>query len=479
MSSSQVLAARERLAARKAAAAAPQAPSVAHPKPAEVSKPKVAPASKAPVPKSTNTAYDDLEKITVSLRNTPKVWDDNHMETINILGFTRQEPADIIHLGKAVFSSISTGTFLSSDVDALVNLAISIIKPDSRTVENAHMLIPLPEKIGHVVHTPTVDAGSGVESARKKAESKIASVRRTIPSASAEARVKLEALVKKLESDLNNMGTTESPDNTTQGVQVEEAFAYAYLAAYCMRLPGKTPSSWVEKLETAKRRFANWYDHRSAFLESFTISEDHASALKDALARKQEWISTWIVWVAYNESENKDMNPNAKGMLRYLATQMYSYTALHAYSYIVQIQSESGVSFKVLLSQLDCPATRSAVREVANIIRKYEITEAHPERKTYFRYARVWDSGYFSSLQTSQCKILARVAGRTQQMLSSKADGSDPTGAYALKNMDPKLIKTLDEVSDRLFEVIMEATTNDEQSGGIWKNSVLLNRPSN
>ncbi|DBA37207.1 TPA_asm: N [Triticum alphacytorhabdovirus 1] len=472
MATNRIAAAKEMLKARREAAAGAQkaTATVTAPKPIDPVKPVVQ--AKAPVPKGKSNEYDDLDKVTVSLRNTPKVWSDDHLKQINIIKFEHQTAESIIHLGQSAFASIRDGTFLSSDIDVLVNLAISLIKPESRTGNDIYVLNSPPEGYGKIIDTPTVEAGSGVETTRKVTERKLASINRTIAQAKGESLEKLQAAKEKLEKQL----TDETPADPPQGVRTEEAYAYAYLAAYCMRLPGKTPNSWVDKLDVAKRRFTNWYDHTSTFLTNFTMTEDAASKLKDALARKQEWVSTWIMWISYNESENKDLNPNTGGMLKYLATQMYSYTALHAYSYIVQIQSESGISFKILLSQLDCPATRSAVKEVANIIRNYEVTEAHPDRKTYFRYARVWDAGYFSSLQTSQCKILARVAGRTQQMLSSKADGSDPTGAYALKNMDPKLIESLDAVSDRLFEVIMEASTNDDKSGGIWKNTVILTK---
>nr|DBA37146.1 TPA_asm: N [Pogostemom alphacytorhabdovirus 3_Pog] len=416
-----------------------------------------------------NTKYDDLDDVRVTLTNVPKIWEDSELSSIKVYDVDRLSPTDIIQHGQAVFKRIEEEKFTTSDVDIILALAVSLLEPGCSLKEPVYILEKPDEGKGNKYKRVNVEASETTARDNLKKAQQLERMREKHSQAKTEAeKLRLESVMKKLESAI---ATSDSAgDSSSEPVDVansDEAYVYPYLAAYTLRLYGKTPEAWCDKLELAKKRAATWYNITGGLVENLVISNKQAAFIRESMARKPEVCSTWVLWCAYTENNPSKLSSTSAGMMKYLSTQMYSYTGMHAYSFIVQIQLETGVSFKTLLSELDCPATRSAVREVANVIRRYEVTAAHPKRTTYFRYARVWDPGYFSSIQTSNCKMLAYVVAQVRKSIAGGM--SSPTDIFALKGLDEKFIATLDIVADNLYDIIIANTTQDSESGSIWK----------
>ncbi|DAF42284.1 TPA_asm: N [Asclepias syriaca virus 1] len=414
--------------------------------------------------KQQESKYGDLDSVKVTLNNAPKVWNDKDLKSIKIYEVSQLSRDDILRLGNHVFNSIAEGTFTTSDVDIILALAVSLLEPGCDSNNPVYILEPLPEGYGNAFKDVNIARSEARAESLSEAANTLNRLREQHSTAEGESKKKLAGVISRLEARVASEETqTDLPVSNA-----EDVFIFPYAAAYMMRLYGKTPDVWSEKIELAKRRAATWYDMSEENMEIFSVTSEQAMIIRESMSRKPEIVSTWVMWCAYAENNSSRLAQSSFGMLKYLANQMFAYTAMHAYSFVIQIQAETGVSFKLLLTELDCPATRAGVREIANIIRTYELTEAHPNRKTYFRYARVWDSGYFSSIQTSNCKMLAYVVAKVRKSLSTQGM-SNPTDIYALKSLDSKLMGTLDVVADNLYDMIIRNTTEDEESGSIWK----------
>nr|DAF42332.1 TPA_asm: N [Lotus corniculatus virus 1] len=413
--------------------------------------------------------FKDLTSVTVSLTSKPKPWKDSEIKSIRIANVKQLDPTEAIAIGTEAITSIRNGKVTSRTIDQLLALAVSIFSPSSVSSTPNYTLIPLPDSIGNRVREADCDLTSQIEMAANELTERIYKVKTRIDKTSAqggnvEKLQELEAKLSKQLADIKENGTNDTNINID-----EDAYAYTYLAAYIMRLAGKTAAVWADKLELAKSRFNTWYGGEPTVLDNIDIDAETAEKIREGMARRPDCIATWVLWAAYNENENPKMDSNDSGMLRYLVTQMYSYTGMHAYASIMQLQIEHNVTFSFLLDELNCPVTRKAVHEIADIIRHHEVTEVHSDRKTYFRYARVWDSGYFVNLQSKNCTVLGYTVAKTRKMLSSNSVTSDPTQAYAFKGMDEKLKTSLNAVADRLYDKIMAHATQDEESGDVWK----------
>ncbi|DBA37184.1 TPA_asm: N [Rubus alphacytorhabdovirus 1] len=405
--------------------------------------------------------YRDLSKVSISLKNSPKVWKDDHLSSIEIVEVKQLTATDAIAIGKSVFSHIEDNSYLSSHLDDLLALAVSLFSPGYSGTRMKSMLTDIKGHAGKPIAIASTDSGSGVQETKAKENKVLASLERTLKSTTDLNVIEnLKKAIEKIKAE------GEVPQEDSDEVDVNEAFAYTFMAAYCMRLYCKTAANWVDKMDAAKKRFKGWYNCSSDFMDKFSMNEVDASSLRDALTRRPEWCSTWVLWVAHAESTSS-FGKNEKGMLRYLATLPFSYTAMHAYPNIIEIHTLTGVTFDKILAQLDCPITRAGCTEVANIMRNHEIMEGSDRTSTYFRYARVWDPGYFHKLQTSSCQVLAYVTAACKKMLSTNAN-SDPTDIYALRGMDPAQKATLDAVAERLYNYLMDLATNDGESGQIW-----------
>ncbi|AJG39174.1 nucleocapsid [Wuhan Insect virus 4] len=413
--------------------------------------------------------YHDLAETRVSLKSTPKDWKDEDIKNVNIYGVKQLSISEIVRLGSNVFESISKSQFTSSHVDILLSLAVSLLEPGSTAETEKYVLIPLPSTVGNPIKNVSITASEAKSKEVSLFETRLKAARRNYETADESKKEKLAGMIEQLEADIaTSQSSTKGAEKEVKPSNAEDAFVYSYMAAYFLRLYNKTSEAVVTKLEVAKKRAATWYDLPSNALDEIDLSADQASIIREAMSKKPEINKTWVLWCAYNENENKNLSQNAIGMLRYLAIQMFAYTSMHAYSFVVQMQTETGVSFRDILTELCCSATRAGVDQIAKILREYELTEGHPDRKTYFRYARVWDSGYFTSLQTSNCKMLAYVAAKTMKNLSS-TNMSDPTEIFALQSVSEKMRSTLDGVADNLYDILMAKMTQDSDAGNSWK----------
>ncbi|QRX38975.1 nucleocapsid protein [Chrysanthemum yellow dwarf virus] len=259
----------------------------------------------------------------------------------------------------------------------------------------------------------------------------------------------------------------EEDEDAEEVDKESRAAAYAYIAAFLMRLQCRDVKQVMKTVETAKTRFNGFYDSGGDTLDQLIPSERALSRLKDVFSRRPEITSTWVAWVAYSENEMTLTRQN-RGIMEYLALQVFAYQGMHVVVQIFAIHELTKYPMGALLRELDCRMTRAAVQEVYKIVREYQRTQDHPARKTYYRYSRVWDERYFSRVQSKHCAHLLYLAARTVKDLSPDST-SDPTQIYAVQNMSETMKEQLDDVSARLIGILLSNDDDDEETGTIWK----------
>nr|DBA37119.1 TPA_asm: N [Pogostemom alphacytorhabdovirus 1_Pog] len=407
-----------------------------------------------------SSKYRDLDDVSVG-KLTSSRWSDNDLNTIHVYRVTRLSAAKCITLGGQLIASLENGNISSHTADICLALALSLAKPAVNNFE--WLLDPITGEMG--ISTPfnqpdVSDVGGGL-SATETAMMQRA--REKLPGATTEEEInRFTSIIRRLEA--KEKGSAEN----LQAINEFAATSYCFLAAFIMKLNGKSEDSFIESLQMMRLRYSAWYEGESTVLRSFNPSMDTVRALRVVFTRRPELLSTWILTIAYNENKVAPLTITQQGLLNYLACQQYAYYGMHAYTLLLSIHEATGLKLGTLLKEMDCPVTRAGVRAAFDLIKDHEITSKFPNRKTYFRYARVWNSKYFSALQSSNCTTLVYVTAKVSKITSSQKAGGDPLEIYAIKNMDDVIKARLDKVATRLASMILDTMLIDEESGSAW-----------
>ncbi|DAF42339.1 TPA_asm: N [Nymphaea alba virus 1] len=401
------------------------------------------------------TKYADVGAITVSIAHKVMVWDDKHLESIRIYDIAPLPAVEAVRYGKYMMNCLETGMGLDSRLLSIIlMLAVSLRDPD----ELRQYLMKIPSVKGN----------------RNARPLEIPPVEEVDEDLDDESKALMEAIKKKSNkgkdksalSDLSKEGETSEPVAEMEGDLTEHASAYSFLAAYLLRLSSRTVDNVFTNLAKAAVRYKGWYERGQIVLEELKVEKTRLEALREVMARRPDVANTWVYWLAKSEND-PSLGRQQKGLLDYLGIQIFAYQGMHAVTQIIALQQTCKVPMDVVLRELDSPITRAGVMEVYNIIKNYEKTDIHPNRTTYFRYARVWDTGYFLNVQSKNCAPLVYLAAKTLKAVSSNSL-SDPTQIFAVQNIGSAMKERLDRVSDKFSHMLLASATTDDSSGTIW-----------
>ncbi|AJG39186.1 nucleocapsid [Wuhan Insect virus 6] len=404
-----------------------------------------------------NSRYAELGSTVPSSKHKIKIWDDSHIKDLKVYGLIQLTEDKIITYGKALRDYLNNGDVNANTVNIMLYLAVSL-----KSMENIqkHLLI----SPNAILTKPFEMSDIVLEDQRVEetiSETENLSFREKLKrrkEASKAVREDVEATA----------GISQAPADAENDPKEYQAAAYAFIAAYLLRLSTRQAKPTLEKMGTMKERFTSFYDKGHATLDTFNIQSETMEKLRGIISRKKEAVGTWVLWLSYNENSNSELTSNELGMLEYVGLQIYAYMGMHAVTQTLALRQVSKLPLDVLLTQLCCQLTRVAVDEIYNIVKNYEITDRHPNRTTYFRYARAWDSGYFGKVQSKECPQLVYLAAKTVKELSPNLK-SDPTQIYAVLSIGESIMEKLNKVSDNLVSYIMDSMAEDEDAGDIWK----------
>nr|DBA37067.1 TPA_asm: N [Morinda alphacytorhabdovirus 1_Mor] len=406
--------------------------------------------------------YSDVDELNVG-KLTSLPWKDSELSKVHIYRVERATSAKCLALGSQLLSMFETGNITTATADICLTLAVSLSKPATDHFE--WLLDPIKHDTGNSVPFTQPETADIVRGLSALEASMMQRARDKLSSASDDAeRAKYQTVIRNLEAKEAGASTEKMPV-----VNESDASAYCFLAAFIMKLNGKAEESFIESLNMMKMRYAAWYEGDPNLLKNFSPTIESLRALRVIFTRRPELLSTWILTVAENENKPLPLTTTQQGLLNYLACQQYSYFGMHAYTLILSIHEATGLKLGSLLREMDCPVTRSGVMAAFDIIKEHEITSKNPNRKTYFRYARVWNSKYFSALQSSNCTTLVYVAAKVAKMTSAQRTGGDPMEIYAIKNMDEVVRTRLDEVAMKMASMVLDTMLVDSESGNAWK----------
>jgi hypothetical protein len=407
-----------------------------------VQKPPKVPVSKPTVCVKTGkmSRYSDLNDVSI-LRCRPLDWTDKELEKIRIYNVNQVDTDEIVLLGNSLIKDIEESKIKSSTLNIILSLAVSLIDPFSEGSE--FLLIPPSEHQGvKISYEQPIATKGDAEEEMEDEEAELANL------AKQAKNNKKESTTTKLQKQVDKI----KESNIQQG----SASVYTFLAAYLLRLHSKLPDGFVSSLGRCKNRYAGWYKHGGEIMNGITVSAEVAEEISQALGRRPVIIHTWVMWIAVNEnrpSESK-LSVQQRGLVDYLSGQIFSYTGMHAYNLTMAIQETTKCELDLLLRELNCPLTRSAVEGIRDIVKNHELTEGHSTRTTYFRYARIWDPDYFYKVQTKSCLALVYLVAKTFKEIGTTSEVADPTKIHALRKLGEPMKAHLDVVSDRLVKMI-------------------------
>ncbi|BAM36030.2 nucleocapsid protein [Persimmon virus A] len=393
--------------------------------------------------------YSAVSGLTGGGKMITKTWnDDTELPNIPIYSLSEITVDQLCVVGAATIKRIKNGDTSNLTVDGLIYLATSLRDPSNPEVA--------------LLTAPT--AKFGAPAALTIDLTNTDSQQATNPKIS----VKAQKLIDRRKKEASQIVDEEEKKNDdVSSVSKEgQASAYCFIAAYLMRLYSRTAESFCASLDLMRSRFGSWYTEGSSILDSFEMEETIADDLKGMLSKKPNILNTWVMWVAFNENASV-LDRNNRGLMEYLAGQIFSYTSLHVVTQTLAIQQYTKCDMAMLLSELESPMTRGTVQELYKLIRDYEVTTLHPDRTTFFRYARNWDAGYFAPLQTKKCTNLVYLTASVIKLIAPTGARSDPTKIYGLSDLGEMTKTKLDKVAMKLSDLLTRVE-GDENTGSCW-----------
>ncbi|DBA37088.1 TPA_asm: N [Ocimum alphacytorhabdovirus 1] len=409
-----------------------------------------------------NTEYDDLEGISVMPGVSAEEWDDSHLTRIKVYTTHLLDDADAAKYGHHMIDCLTNGQSINSDlVTIMLNLAVSLRSP---TDPSNRLLTGIPHQAGNVHILPLALPELIEDTQGNEDDGLVARIRAT---RGQEAEIEAQDGV-----EVEAAGVVGAAEDAQAQMENEplgqQAAFYCYLSAFLMRIQSRNPQNVANTLKRAIERFKGWYEMDPVEAETINISVDALVKLKEVNARRPEITGTWVMWLAHTENTSVSLLTQSRGMLEYLGLQVFAYQGMHTLPQVLAIHQISKVPLRELLRELDSPMTRDGLRQIVGILRNHEITTTSTGRKTYFRYARVWDRKYFAALQSKACVPLFYVAAQVVKNLSPNS-ASDPTKAFALQNIGDQLKTGLTKVATRLTAALLQNTAIDARSGEIWE----------
>ncbi|KAK0600885.1 hypothetical protein LWI29_019189 [Acer saccharum] len=343
-----------------------------------IEKPVVIATQQPPKPGHNAFIFKGVEGFSALGKHLPKTWNDaSELPKIPIYTVSPMTSSKIVLIGQKMIENL-VGSRASNDlVDTMLYLAVSLRDPGDTTKA--------------FLNAPDTAIWKRADLAEPNANDTKAALRKRFD----EIRNK------------NRTGSTSTPaePETVNAVVGDEdsiddrASAYCYIAAYLMRLHVCQPDSFIKSIKRMQERFKGWYAAGHKVIDSFQLEKSMANSIKQAFVRRSGVISTWVMWVAYNENET-EMGKKNKELMEYLSGQVFQYIGMHALTLTVALQQVTKCDMGFLLGELKCPMTREAVQAIDHLLQNHELVKEKPGSKTYFRYARVWDSDYFLEIQS-------------------------------------------------------------------------------
>lgn len=406
--------------------------------------------------------FSRVRNMTTPGKAIPKIWSNEELTRIPIYSLEVLTSTEAALLGSQMMTMLMGQTATRDLIDIMLFLAVSLKDPNN--VSN------------NLLTAPADGFGAKTQLGKPNTVMPTVEENKSVVEQVAAAAPDTNSLVAKLAARKNQMSANKIITSSVAGASTakvtgismdSQAAIYSFVAAFFLRAHSRQPDSLIDSIPRMIERCASWYDGAERMLESLVVDRIMIDGIKNLLARREEVMSTWVMWVAFNENETH-MNKNNQGMMSYLAGQIYQYTGLHAVVQILAIQQVTQVPMDELLGELNHRSTRQPLLALYEMLQYHELVKEKPGRKTYFRYARIWDSGYFHELQSKQCPDLVYLAAKILKEVSPTGARSDPTKIYAIQDIGDTKREFLDRVAGNIAQWLVKADDDTGDSGASW-----------
>ncbi|DAZ90642.1 TPA_asm: nucleocapsid protein [Aponogeton virus 1] len=193
------------------------------------------------------------------------------------------------------------------------------------------------------------------------------------------------------------------------------AVSYCYLACSYLRLYTKSAENFSKVDKHLKVRFQNFYDFEFP-LENFHPSFDAICSIKAQLELNEKYKNTFYNLLYAGEAESA-----GKSIKDFLYRIHVSFTGLHPFTLFVRAMDELKLTNRYLAAVLFVKKFESEIRAITTIFDLLADETKPGYELQMWKYARIFDNRFLSSLQTKNCQFFTLVLANLLNEVSPNA----------------------------------------------------------
>ncbi|PIA45992.1 hypothetical protein AQUCO_01600333v1 [Aquilegia coerulea] len=181
----------------------------------------------------------------------------------------------------------------------------------------------------------------------------------------------------------------------------EAAASVSYVCASLLRLFTKSVNNYLRALPYLNSSFEDFY-HFKFPLTWYNPSQESLEAISDKF-RSNSLFKYGMAGMIYLHNET----PLARELREMLYEEHLRFTGMHAYTLFVEVQRALEVTIENFGQLLTGTMYVTPFRYMENVIRTFEGDNlSENKRRMTWKYARIFDSSFFTGIQTKNCKFL-------------------------------------------------------------------------
>nr|DBA36787.1 TPA_asm: N [Sesamum betacytorhabdovirus 1_Ses] len=240
-----------------------------------------------------------------------------------------------------------------------------------------------------------------------------------------------------------------------KGADTEYDRSAKFCAAFCIRALVKKSSSVKTSWENLGARYRTFYGRTMHPTFSKPAEESKIDDLKEKLNADPMIATTWIL--AFNKIETSaNQKTNRFKMIRYLCILPLAYSGMHAIKLFLEVREKLSCKYYWLEEKLYCPFTGKAILQINEIFQNWYPTDDDTKQTQYFKYARLFDSGFYQSLQTRKALSLIYVLVQIMKESGDITPGSDPSQIHDLDQVKGRRKDFLDNLATGILNKMPE-----------------------
>ncbi|DAZ90850.1 TPA_asm: nucleocapsid protein [Torreya virus 1] len=260
--------------------------------------------------------------------------------------------------------------------------------------------------------------------------------------------------------DVNSLddGSTSSNPNTVtlSGSEEKKASAVTYICASLLRMFTKPPSNYQLALTHILSSYPKFFSGETIPVTGFKPSDQALETISEMMRNRIIYLNG-ITGILYSLNDVRD----GRAMCKFLFEIHLAHTGLHSWGLFLKNVDKSGMKTGDYLWWIRSNITLKPVETMKLICEEYIAQPSPDKNRDTWRFARLYDPDYFSSLQTSRCTELTRIQAKLSQHFGVP-NSDNVTQIRALQGMTTEAKNTWDAVALNIYNAwnVSSAITN-------------------